>query len=82
MLDGLMAGELEPSWGIWSRCVLSSALLISASASIIAHYFGANADFGLIFSLWPLITLVLHGGYRVVVSGGHCESKESEKSVN
>lgn len=69
MLDGLMIGKLERSWAIWSRCVLASALLISVSATIVAHYFGANANLWLTFSLWPLITLVLHSGYWVVCSG-------------
>ena len=78
MLDGLMQGKLERSWAIWSRCVLASALLISVSATIVAYYFGANANFWLTFSLWPLITLILHGGYWVVVSSSH---RKDEKEV-
>ncbi|MFC4257637.1 hypothetical protein ACFOZ5_01185 [Marinobacter lacisalsi] len=77
MLDGLMIGKLEGSWAIWSRCVLASSLLISVSATIVAHYFGANANLWLTFSLWPLIALVLHGGYWVVASSVNRKS-ESE----
>ncbi|MGO3693205.1 hypothetical protein [Marinobacter sp.] len=75
MLDGLMIGRLERSWAIWSRCVLASALLISVSVTIVAHYFGANANFWHIFSVWPLIALVLHAGYWVIVSTGQRKVK-------
>lgn len=68
MLDGLMKGKLERSWAIWTRCVAASALLISVSATVVVYYFDANANIWLTFSLWPLMILVLHGGYWVVAS--------------
>lgn len=66
MLDGLMKGKLDPSWGLWSRCVATSAFLLSISATLVAHYFGAKANLWLTLSLWPLTALTLHGGYWVV----------------
>lgn len=46
----------------------ASALMLSVSVTIVAHYFGAKASLWLAVAIWPCVILLLHSGYWVVVS--------------
>lgn len=68
LLRGVANGKLARGWSAWSRCVATSAFLISISATMMAGYFGAELSLWLSAAIWPVIALPLHGGYWVAVN--------------
>lgn len=78
LLQGVADGRLERGWSTWSRCVATSALLLSISATMVAGYFGADVSLWLSAALWPVISLPLQGGYWVVVNS--CPKQTEKRS--
>lgn len=67
LLLGLATKELPKNRLYWARCVGANALLLSISATMIAHYFHAELSYFLTLSLWLIFTPALHAGYLVAL---------------
>ena len=71
MLKGVVDGKLEKSVSLWSRCVLTSALLLSVSATVVIRYFFESTPWLMTIAIWLLFTAAMAPGYHFATHQGH-----------
>lgn len=82
-LSALVNGNVSREDRLWPRLVGAPALFISLSVTLISSYFGAEPTLWLSAAIWPVIALVLHAGYKIVLDTlvQQTERKDGEDKV-